>query len=296
MIEFQPLTLHSLPLVRPFLQEKQSLLSNYSPGALMMWRDWVHLEGAIQGDTLFLRAKFEHPWYFPPLGGDLSAGFSQLEAMARAEDGVLRLTCLDARDRDLVLARYPGGTVEGPGVWGDYVYDADALRRLPGKPYEKKRNFVNRFKKTYPDWHSEPVTAQNLEEVKALFRRLCDTHEAGEESRMFYAEQTKVWEVLNNYALYGMTGCALYAGESMVGFGLGEILGDVAFEHIEKADVSYVGAYQMLVTTFANQCVPESVQYINREDDAQDAGLRKSKLSYHPVFLTEKYDVEVVLE
>ena len=51
----------------------------------------------------------------------------------------------------------------------------------------------------------------------------------------------------------------------------------------------------MMVNAFVQTCVPEGVKYLNREDDAQDPGLRKSKLSYQPLFLTEKFDLNVAL-
>lgn len=294
MIEFQMLTLQDAATLRPYLEEKQSKLSNYSFGATMIWRDWTHLYWAKVGDTLLLRAGTEQPAYLMPLGGDLEQAFSALEEQARTEEGILRFTCLDPEDLELVRRRFPNAAVSDPG-WGDYVYDAASLRTLKGKKYEKKRNYVNRFKREHPDWRGEPITPDNLEQVREFYRRLSQDHENQKENIMFFAEQQKVEEILEHYDVYGMSGCAVYVGESIVGFALGEVLGDMAFEHVEKADVSYVGAYQMMVTTYANLCTTEDVKYINREDDAQDEGLRKSKQSYHPLFLTEKYDAEIAL-
>jgi RimJ/RimL family protein N-acetyltransferase len=42
---------------------------------------------------------------------------------------------------------------------------------------------------------------------------------------------------------------------------------------------------------FAKAFVTEEVAYINREDDAGDLGLRKSKMQYNPIFLVDKYDL-----
>ena len=43
----------------------------------------------------------------------------------------------------------------------------------------------------------------------------------------------------------------------IVGFALGEIVGDTLFTHIEKADRDYQGCYQMLVAQFAQQFAHE---------------------------------------
>ena len=71
------------------------------------------------------------------------------------------------------------------------------------------------------------------------------------------------------------------------------MLGDTLFIHIEKADREIFGAYQMLVSQFAQAYAGEGVSFLNREDDVGDPGLRTSKLSYHPVALLEKYVVTV---
>ena len=49
----------------------------------------------------------------------------------------------------------------------------------------------------------------------------------------------------------------------------------------------------MLVAQFAQQFAHEGVHFINREDDAGDEGLRKSKLAWRPCQLLDKYLVHI---
>ena len=300
MMKFEPLQLEHIPVIRPYLQEKQSLLSNYSVGAMIMWRATTRTCMAVVEDILFLRSTFDgENCYWMPLGGDLQRGFDLLEEHIRASGDDFVMTCIDGADKEKILARWPQAVVvnEDPTKWGDYVYDAPLMGTFAGKKYEKKRNHVNRFKKTYPNWRAEKITPENLVDVRNFYRRLClQKGEADmQESRMYFEEMTRTIEVLDNYELYGMTGCVLYVEDTVVGFGMGEVIGETMFEHIEKADADYLGAHQMMVNAFVQTCVPEGVRYLNREDDAQDPGLKKSKLSYQPLFLTEKFDLVIAL-
>lgn len=56
--------------------------------------------------------------------------------------------------------------------------------------------------------------------------------------------------------------------------------------HVEKAFFDVTGAYPMINRTFLEH-EAAGLQYVNREDDAGDEGLRKAKLSYHPAYMLE---------
>ena len=49
------------------------------------------------------------------------------------------------------------------------------------------------------------------------------------------------------------------------------------------------GCYAVVIREFA-KILPQSIKYINREEDMGLEGLRKSKLSLKPAFMEEKYD------
>ena len=75
----------------------------------------------------------------------------------------------------------------------------------------------------------------------------------------------------------------------VVGLTAGEIVGDTLHVHIEKALRDFSGAYQTLAMCFAESMKLPGVNFINRQDDTGDEGLRKSKLSYKPCALLDKF-------
>jgi hypothetical protein len=176
--------------------------------------------------------------------------------------------------------------------WFDYMYRVSDLATLAGKKYNGQRNHINHFLRTY-EHRLEKIGKDNIKDALALVNRLDVDLEY--KTPTYLEERAKSIEVLQNFELYGQTGLVLYAGGEAVAFSVGEIIGDTLFVHIEKADTSYRGAPQMIASRFVQFMASDSLAYVNREEDLGDEGLRKSKLSYHPVKILEKYSVFVEL-
>lgn len=169
----------------------------------------------------------------------------------------------------------------------DYVYEQEKLANLPGKKYHGKKNHVNKFMKTYPDWRYEPITDENVEDCfqMALIWRNRNGCDEAEEKR------TEMCVALNFLRLMkelGMKGGCLRVDGRVVAFTIGEPLcRDTFVVHIEKALTEYDGVYPMINQQFVQREM-EGFRYVNREEDTGDEGLRQAKLSYHPAFLMEK--------
>jgi hypothetical protein len=63
---------------------------------------------------------------------------------------------------------------------------------------------------------------------------------------------------------------------------------DTALIHFEKADKNFSGSFAAINKMFAGREFADTL-FINREEDMGLEGLRKAKLSYHPVRLGEYY-------
>jgi hypothetical protein len=60
--------------------------------------------------------------------------------------------------------------------------------------------------------------------------------------------------------------------------------------HFEKGCPDYKGSYQAINKLFLEND-DSTCEMVNREQDLGDEGLRKAKLSYHPVGYVKKYEV-----
>ena len=172
----------------------------------------------------------------------------------------------------------------------DYIYSFESLSTLKGRHYSKKKNRVANFKRNY-DFVYESITKENIHEVikfqKKWFNLYSDSNE-----EILRNENTGILEILNNWDKLNIKGGLLKVNNEVIAYTLGEkITQNTVLIHIEKALIDYVGSYQA-INMFYLEKEWENIEYVNREDDFGDEGLREAKMSYKPLYLLKKYSIE----
>lgn len=293
MLDFHPLQLEDLPKLRHFFDYSGSRICDTTPGTCFIWRDMYKTEWAVYDGSLYFKV------YYPglgdtftlPLGGGRNEHYRQIADYCCRRKMPIAFYPVPKDELERIQEFFPNSAAIPERDNFDYLYRAEDLKYFRGKKLSGQRNHVNKFLKTYGNWTFRAITLEDIPVVKAFLDRYASRVDKAAAS--FHEDIAKTHEVLDNYAIYDMLGGMLLVDGEVVGFSLGEIVGDTLFTHIEKADRTYEGCYQMLVAQFAQQFAHEGIHFINREDDAGDLGLRTSKLSYHPVALLEKYTVTV---
>lgn len=293
VLEFIKLELKHIPLIQPFFLQQNRRICDCTIGSTLMWRDYFDNCFAIAEDTLIFRSRYlDGEFAFTvPLGKRPERMLELLEEYCSAQ-GIAPVFCtVTPNDLEQLRKRWPELTVEENRDWFDYLYESRDMVEFAGRKYANQRNHINRFERDHPDWSFAPMTVKDVEDVRAFYQRFLQ--ERVKQGETAQAEVGKIFEVLDHFEEYAFLGGILRVGGKIVGVSMGEIVQDTLFVHIEKADVQYSGVYQKLVNCFAREFVTDEVRYINREEDVGDPGLRKSKLSYRPIALQEKYTVRV---
>ncbi len=173
----------------------------------------------------------------------------------------------------------------------DYIYDYEPMKTLSGNKYHKKKNQVNKFIKTVENYHFRPYESNDFEIVKQLMEKWCLDRECDNDINLQF-EFNGVMHYLKNSSVDHLLMGLLFVDDELEGFVLGEIVSqNMLLIHIEKANADIPGIYQMLGYEFYNMVSSNSLLWINREQDLGIEGLRKSKMSYHPVRFVEKFEL-----
>lgn len=161
---------------------------------------------------------------------------------------------------------------------------------LKGRHFHAKRNYLNYFTSQY-DFEYVTVKSDMMEECLRVYRDWLDEKTVIEPYALDEMEAIKT--IVENMDALGVRGGGIRIGGRLAAFSLGERMRrDTALIHIEKADGDIRGLFTAINQQFVEHEWQDSL-YINREEDMGLEGLRKAKLSYHPVRMVEKYEVRI---
>lgn len=92
--------------------------------------------------------------------------------------------------------------------------------------------------------------------------------------------------VLQNFQLLNEEGILIRVDGKVVAFSIFEPINpSTSIVHFEKAIKEYKGLYQLINRETSLKILSKGCSFINREEDMGIEGLRKAKLSYHPIEL-----------
>lgn len=292
MIDFKPVRLEDRSVIERYTMPSGITNCDLAFANMYCWQEvfrsaWAEVDG-------FLVIRFQIDGgakigYMQPVGpGDFAPIVPLLREDAHAHGQRLRLIGLTDEGREMIRRMHAGQfAFESYRALEDYIYAADDLRNLPGRRYQAKRNHLNRFTAQYPDYRYEALRAEHFEQCMQLERAWRHAHE-GHTSELC-AEQRAMQRAFEHFDELGMLGGALFVGDRLAAFTYGSAVNDHTFDtHVEKADVAFDGAFTAINKLFAEH-LPARFKLINREEDLGLDGLRRAKLSYHPVAIAHKF-------
>ena len=298
MIQLKPITKQDGNKLKKYYQDCEYGLCEYSVGTKMMWRStwryqWVEVAGC-----LVVRGEDHGHWIFDyPVagpGGDEDAALTEIEKLCLEQGQQLMLTVVPECKTARLLARYPYLRVSDARTWRDYVYYRQDLQLFAGRRYSGQRNHIKKFRQQWPDAELRRLTVADTCAIERFWQDYEAEFPKGGNTKA-KDELALAKKMLKMVDKHWFIAGGMFDGEKLIALSLAEKCGETLIIHIEKALYSYTGVYPALVQAFADR-FGDGCQWVNREDDAADRGLRTSKMQYGPAKLGSKFCFEPVNE
>ena len=288
-MNFEPIALQRQTAYADILATCPQTTSDYSFINLWGWAEEYGLSWAWTDSLVWIKQTRPETVYWAPIGpwekNDWMAGIKthvfKNNPFIRVPEKLMKIWKTSFSDRIQIQ--------ESRGQW-DYIYDASKLIELRGNKFHKKKNLVNQFTKKY-EFEYKPLESDMITHALNLQTDWCTWRDC-ESSDTLAAENRVIQRILPVWnGIHGIFGGVLLVDETMVAYTVAErLMDDMLLIHFEKANQTYKGAYQAINQVFLSH-FDNTIKTVNREQDLDDDGLRKAKLSYHPIDYLRKYRV-----
>jgi uncharacterized protein len=286
------------------LDDKETItsrLDNYQPLAghltftnLILWNDYYQFQWGLNEDILLIQgisSKGNH-FFLQPIGSTISPELPQSLLTWLVKNHKQNSPSIIKAEERFLTKVSSNQTILGTESRDDfdYLYSKTDLVELKGKKYHSKKNHLNAFDRNY-NWQFQPLDNNHIDECIAIAEAWYKARTSPEQDTVLLAELKGIAHVLKNRQHLRMQGGVILINGHVEAFSLGDKLNNnTAVIHIEKASPA-IPNLSSLINQQSAQNTWGDLEYINRENDVGDPGLRQAKLSYRPIELIKKFTI-----
>ena len=294
-IELKRLTVEDRKKIEPYLNLREITSCEYSFNVLFMWSECYKTKYFMDENYIFFYHEYlEHKYVLMPICKKeyFKEAFEKVKEFFKERNLKFEMYVADKEFTKFVFDNYKDEYYITSNRNGyDYLYSGEELRNLTGKKLRKKRNHLNSF---YSDYEGRFLYRRLDKRDKDDICEFVHRWEKSKEDRLgkFDEELIGVCKLIENMEELDIEVAGVFIDGKLEAFTVGSMVnnGKEVIIQVEKANDDIRGLYQYINQKFLVEEYP-NVELVNREDDAGLEGLRKSKMSYYPIELVEKFKI-----
>ena len=291
--EFRGVNMEDRQSLTRFFEEYPSEVSERTFGSVYIWRQYERRSELSRiGDSLLI-SWYREKWgrvMFCPAGPEPAGLIEQLSrdggtqlAPFRGVFGIVEPVVSELRKKGLE-------PISLRDEW-DYVYRVDDLVRLEGAKFHSLRKEMVKATSAYQLEYA-PMTSEHQKACLELEEVWCDLKHCRLD-KFSSAEDNALREAIANLDALGFMGGVVLMDGKVQALTVGERLNNnTAVVHFEKANPEIRGLYQVINQQFCEKAL-NGIEFVNREQDVGEPGLRRAKVGYHPHHFVEKHLLKV---
>ena len=293
MLEFKNFTWQDKEIYTKYYQASPVHYSEYSFFCLWAWLHSYPLEAAYTENLCWLRASGKFPGMIGPAGNwNAVTDWDRELSCFKSGDVVYEVP---AQVREILSGR-DNLSFTADRDQAEYVYRVKDMIALKGKAYAQKRNRVRAFLDGY-EWDYDAVTPNDFAELLDFQERWRVHREdtmTPDEAASLDDEDKAIRAALEKWQDFPFAGGIIRVDGKIIAYTIAEELDpknlDIRFE---KALGEYAGSYQAINYLFLKN-YGSRYEFVNREEDMGETGLREAKMSYNPVMMLEKFQMNIL--
>jgi hypothetical protein len=285
----RPITLADRVLIDGLFAKHPADISERTFGSIFIWRNYGGRSDLSQLDGHLIVSWYK--WRFgrtvlPPIGPDTVGTIEVLMSHEGFESqgfaGVFGLL-----EPEVHALKIKGRVPETLRDEWDYVYRTEDLVKLEGPKYHTQRKELGKATSQF-QVAFEPMNDAHRNACLALEETWCDLKHCSLD-KLSAAEDSALKESLDHLKELGFFGGVAVIDGKIQALTVGERLNaNTAVVHFEKANPAIRGLYQFINQQFCERLLKD-FEFVNREQDVGEPGLRRAKEGYHPHHFAEKH-------